>query len=145
MAIPKIIAATKSLTKPADPKPKPAGTAADQQARMQQRRTVADHTLDEARLCTATDWPTRKTALLDRFRTTIEHTGKAHDPQLVNRALTNIGQLLEEARALDEVAYHQAKPKLIERWLMWGRKNPEKTNRPVIEGPPSSTPPLAEP
>lgn len=118
VVVPQIVAQVKALAKPASPAP-------DAAARQQQRRTFAEQMFADARRCAEVDWPKQKQQLLSKTRNNLQHQVRIQDPVVLERIVVNMSEMLEDVRAMSATDYQQAKSKLVERWLLWGRKTNE--------------------
>ena len=70
--------------------------------------------LQQARQTSPSQWPEWKQGLLAGIRRNV--AGKNSDTASVDHALTSIGQLLEEARAMSSVDFENQKQVLLDRW-----------------------------
>jgi len=97
----------------------------DMAARQQQRRLFAEQIFAEARRCSEAEWPEQKKQLLNKIRNNLQHQVRIQDPALLERIVASTGKLLDDARAMTPAEYQQARAKLVERWLLQGRKPAE--------------------
>lgn len=105
---------------------KPAPSAGELAAWMQQRRAFAEETFVEARRYSDAEWPQKKKHLLNKIRNNLQHQGRIQDPDVLERIVISTGKMLDDVRGMTPEEYQTAKPRLIDRWLMQGRKPGER-------------------
>jgi len=115
-----LVAQMKARAKPAPPSP------GDVAVWLQQRRVFAEQLFAETRHCPESEWLAKKKQLLDKIRDNLQQQWRIQDPAVLDRIVANNANLLEEVRAMTTAEFQRAKPRLLDRWLLQGRKPGER-------------------